>query len=147
MAPVSVETVLAPVDGSDEASTAIEYAVAVADRYDATVHALYILDESVVRDIERGEMDETAAAVDSQAALDEYRECATAADVPFVDSTVAGFSTRRKMTHPGSVVLDIAEDVGADFIVVPREPVAPEDTLTKAAEYVIAYATPPVLSV
>ena len=39
-APVEVETVLAPVDGSDASVTALEYASAIADRYDAAVHAV-----------------------------------------------------------------------------------------------------------
>ncbi|HET7324453.1 MAG TPA: universal stress protein, partial [Halococcus sp.] len=40
---VAVETVLTPVDGSEQSLRAIEYAVAIAERYDARVHALYVL--------------------------------------------------------------------------------------------------------
>jgi len=47
--PFTVDTVLAPVDGSDESATAVEYAIAVADRYDAAVHALFVLGRGVVR--------------------------------------------------------------------------------------------------
>ena len=47
------------------------------------------------------------------------------------------------------MVLDAAEDVAVDFIVIPREPVSgdPDEPLGRAAEYVLQYATQPVLSV
>ena len=35
---MEADLVLAPVDGSDNAAAAFEYAVAVAERYDAEVH-------------------------------------------------------------------------------------------------------------
>lgn len=40
----SYEDVLIPTDGSDAASAAIEHGLAVAERYDATVHALSVVD-------------------------------------------------------------------------------------------------------
>jgi hypothetical protein len=55
----------------------------------------------------------------------------------------------RKLTHPGSVILDAADQIGADFLVIPRESAREEsaDVLEKAAEYVLLYASQPVLSV
>jgi hypothetical protein len=58
-----------------------------------------------------------------------------------------GFSTTQLSRHPGSVVLDTTEELGADFVVVPREPVSGDDVLAKTAEYVLLYASQPVLSV
>jgi hypothetical protein len=54
-----------------------------------------------------------------------------------------------KTRHPGSVILDTAEELDADFVVVPREPVSgdPGEVLEKAAEYVLLYASQPTLSV
>ncbi|MEF8774789.1 MAG: universal stress protein, partial [Halobacteriales archaeon] len=43
-----IETVLAPTDCSSASATAVEYAVAVADRYGAALHLLQVLDERVV---------------------------------------------------------------------------------------------------
>lgn len=40
------ENVLIPTDGSDAASAAIEHGLAIADRYDGTVHALSVVDVS-----------------------------------------------------------------------------------------------------
>jgi hypothetical protein len=47
------------------------------------------------------------------------------------------------------VVLDCAEEVGADFLVVPRETPSEDVRMTigKAALYVLQYADQPVLSV
>jgi len=144
----AVECVLAPVDGSDASAAAVEYAVAVADAYDAGVHAVYVLDEGVSRAIESGEIEEAAVAGEIGGFLDDVRDRAGAAGAPVACSTAYGFSTRLKSRHPGSVVLDTAAEVDADFIVVPREP-APDDdgVLVKAAEYVLLYASQPVLSV
>ncbi|SIR64957.1 universal stress protein [Natronorubrum thiooxidans] len=148
--PFTVETVLAPVDGSEESATAVEYAVAVADRYDASVHALFVLGRGVVRGMNAGTVDEEAIAADTQGFFDEIQAVAETADVPLVTAVDDGFSQTRKTRHPGNVVLDTADSIDADFIVLPREPVtdaASAEVLEKAAEYVLAYASQPVLSV
>lgn len=146
---LTVERVLVPVDGSDESLTAVEYAVAVAKRYDAQVHAVYVLGEEVVRAIEEDVVDQSEVAEDTEAFTDTVRNLAHAEGVEVSTSIAYGFSTKRKTTHPGSVILDTAEDIDADFIVIPREPLTgePGEVLEKAAEYVLLYASQPVLSV
>lgn len=147
--PLTVDTVLAPVDGSDESATAVEYAVAVAERYDATVHALFILGRGVVYGLDAGTIDEADVAENTQGFFDGVSTVAADADVPLVTSVDDGFSRTRKTRHPGNVVLDTADAVDADFIVLPREPVAgtEAEVLEQAAEYVLSYASQPVLSV
>ena len=146
---LDINLVLVPVDGSEESTTAVEYAAALAQKYDASVHTVYILGEDVVRAIETGAVDEAEVAAESEAFADTAREVADAHGVTLSTSTAYGFSTQVKTRHPGSVVLDTAEDLAADFVVVPREPVSgdPGEVLEKAAEYVLLYASPPVLSV
>ncbi|CQR49008.1 MULTISPECIES: universal stress protein [Haloferax] len=147
--PLSIDLVLVPVDQSEEATRAAEYAAAVAAEYDAAVHAVHVLGEDVVRAIEQGVVDEDAVAEDSKAVTDTVSSLAETADVPVTTSVAYGFSRTSKLRHPGSVVLDTAEELDADFIVVPREPVSgdPGEVLAKAAEYVLLYASQPVLSV
>jgi nucleotide-binding universal stress UspA family protein len=149
MAELEVDLVVVPIDGSEESQTAVEYAVAIADKYGAAVHALYVLGETTVRAIERGAIDEDDVAADTEAFSDVVAGIAADTDVDLTNSVTAGFSTDIKTLHPGSVVLDTAEDLDADFIVVPREPAtdAKSDVLEKAAEYVLLYASQPVLSV
>jgi nucleotide-binding universal stress UspA family protein len=146
---LDIDLVLVPVDGSDEAREAIEYAVAIAAEYGAAVHVVYVLGEQVARAIETASVDVDEVAADSEAVADEARAFAADRGVDLTNSIAYGFSTRSKLRHPGSVVLDTAEDVEADFLVVPREPVSgdPGEVLEKAAEYVLLYASQPVLSV
>ena len=146
---VSFGTVLVPVDGSEESTAAVEYAVAVAAEYDADVHAVFVLGEEVVRAIEDDAVDENEVAADTEAFSDTAADVAASRGVELTMSTAYGFSTNLKTRHPGSVVLDTADEVDADFIVVPREPVSgdPSEVLEKAAEYVLLYASQPVLSV
>lgn len=147
--PFRVETVLAPVDGSEDAATAVEYAAAIADRYDATLHVLFVLGREVVHGMDSGVVPETEVADNTQGFLDEIAGVTDAYDVPFSTSVAHGFSPSIKTRHPGSVVLDAADSIDADFIVLPRESVtdAPTEVLEKAAEYVLSYASQPVLSV
>jgi len=149
MAELEVDLVIVPVDGSDESQQAVETAVAVADRYDAAVHAVYVLGEPTVRGIETGAVAETDVADDTEAFGEVIREIAAAEGVDLSTSVVQGFSTEIKTLHPGSIVLDTAEELAADFIVIPREPAADadNDVLEKAAGYVLQYASQPVLSV
>ena len=146
--PLTVDTVLVPVDGTDASATAAEHATTVADRYDADAHALYVLGETVTRAIETGDVAESEVVEETNTFLGETEDLAP--DAVAVDSSIAyGFSTSRKLQHPGSVILDAAEDVDADFLVIPRESVTgePREALGKAAEYVLRYADQPVLSV
>lgn len=143
-----VETILVPVDGSEESITAVEYATAIAEKYDASLHVLYVLGEEIVRGIETDTIDREAVADEAAAFVDVTEEIANDAGVPVTSSTAYGFSTTQKTRHPGSAILDCAEDVDADFIVVPREPSPdePGEILERAAEYVLLYASQPVLS-
>ena len=149
--PATVDLVLAPVDASEEAERAVEYAVAVADRYEADLHLLHVLDERVARGIETGDVDATAVAEEHRAFTDAIRDHLPSAEGVgrFTQSACAGFSPHRLTQSPGSVILDVAEDVDAGFIVLPRESPTegPDETLGKAALYVLEYASQPVLSV
>ena len=145
----SIETVLVPVDGSETSVTAVEYAIAIAEKYDAGVHVLYVLDEGVVRGIESGTIDEGVVAGETGAFVETAEELAADSGVEVATSTAYGFSVTQKTRHPGSVILDCADDVDADFVVVPREPASkePDEILDRAAEHVLLYASQPVLSV
>jgi nucleotide-binding universal stress UspA family protein len=147
--PLDVELVLVPVDGSEESALAVEYAVSIAAAYGASVHAVYLLGEEIVRAIEDGTIDEASVVGDHEAFMNSVADYATERGVHISHSTAFGFSTRVKTRHPGSAILDTAEELEADFIVVPREPVSgdPGEVLEKAAEYVLLYASQPVLSV
>jgi nucleotide-binding universal stress UspA family protein len=147
--PFSPSLVLVPVDESEESLSAVEYAAAIAAEYDARIHALYVVGEDLAHAIDTGAVDHETLAADTEAFLQGIADTVAAAGVSLSTSMTHGFSTARLSRHPGSVVLDTAEEIGADFVVVPREPISddPEEMLAKAAEYVLLYARQPVLSV
>ncbi|MFB6224030.1 MAG: universal stress protein [Haloarcula sp.] len=144
---MDIDLVLAPVDGSDQSERAAEYAISVAERYDADLHLLFVLDERLSRNIDSGDVSAAAIAEEHQAFSDEIHDrYLEAHDGEFDTSAAMAFSETRLMQTPGSVVLDVAEDIDADCIVIPREDDA-EDAVGRAAFYVIEYASQPVLSV
>jgi nucleotide-binding universal stress UspA family protein len=149
MTAVEVDRILTPLDGSQSSLDAAEYAVAVADRYGASVHALYVLDEAVAKRLAAGDVASDAVASEAVAFMDAVEERAADREVALDHSTALGFAPSRLTHHPGSVILDTAEQISADFLVVPREPVSgdPDAVLGKAAQYVLAHASQPVLSV
>jgi nucleotide-binding universal stress UspA family protein len=56
------DTILVPTDGSEATVDVLEHALDLADRHDATVHAMYVIDESnyyVLDDDRRAEAEET----------------------------------------------------------------------------------------
>jgi len=143
-----VDLVLVPVDGEAGSMTAVEHAAAVAGRYDATVHAVYVYGPERARELDDGDADPEAMAERAQSVLAGVREVCEDGDVALSCSTALGFSTARLSHHPGSVILDCAAEVDADVLVIPREHGSePPGVLAKAAEYVLAYASQPVLSV
>lgn len=147
---VSIDLVLAPVDSSDESEVAAEYALAVARQYDADVHLLHILDERLLDRLEEGAIEAATVAEQQRSFTGRIRERARDADGTAVrHSSALGFSSQTLSQTPGSVILDAADELDADFLVVPRVTPSsdPDEALGKAALYVLEYASQPVLSV
>ncbi len=147
--PLDIDRVLAPIDRSEASTDAVASAAAIAAEYDATLYIVHVLDEDVVRAIDNGDVDDDRVAADGEAIVETARGIAADNDVSVSTSVAYGFSTSMKLRHPGSTVLDTADEVAADFLVVPRDPADAPDAgvLAKAAEYVLLYASQPVLSV
>mgnify|MGYP002762593073 FL=1 len=145
---MDIDLVLVSVDGSDRAERAAEYAIGIAERYDADLHLLFVLDERLRRDLDRGTVDPESIAEDNREFTERVRDRSheLGHDVRIHTSTAAAFSEQRLTQMPGSVVLDVAESIEADFIVVPREDKS-ENPVGRAAQYVLEYASQPVLSV
>jgi len=139
--PLDIDRVLAPIDRSEASTDAVASAAAIAAEYDATLYIVHVLDEDVVRAIDNGDVDDDRVAADGEAIVETARGIAADNDVPVSTSVAYGFSTSMKLRHP--------DEVAADFLVVPRDPADAPDAgvLAKAAEYVLLYASQPVLSV
>lgn len=144
---LEIDLVLAPVDNSETSMEAAEYAAAVAEQYDADLHLLYILDERVIQGLDADNLSPDTVAAEQRSFAGNIRR--TLPDgVGLSQSSVVGFSPDRLAQTPGSVILDAADELAVDFLVVPRDQSRqPDAALGKAALHVLEYASQPVLSV
>lgn len=105
------ERILVPTDGSEATKRAIDNAVDIASRYDATVHALYVVDTTVYASIETGaDLVVESLEQEGQKAVGAVVDRARAAGVETESAVVTG-STHR-------AILDYAGEQGIDLIVM-----------------------------
>lgn len=141
------ETILVPTDGSPHADAAIEQALDLAERYGATLHALYVVD------VNYPYADFGTAAVNWEAvteakenqgeqATGEVRERGEAAGVP-VETEV------RQSTSIHRAILDYADDHDVDLIVMGTHGRRGLDRylLGSVTEKIVRVADVPVLTV
>ena len=104
----SYEDVLIPTDGSDAASAAIDHGLTIAERYDATVHALSVVDVSSLA----GSYDVTpiieAWKDDCERAVTEVAEAAESRDIDV--------STEVKQSTPYRAIKTYVENKGIDLV-------------------------------
>mgnify|MGYP006305019255 CR=1 FL=1 len=114
------DTILIPTDGSDTAGIAVEHAVDIAAKYDATVHALYVVDPDWltyslgaeqldrIRQGNFGEMDELEA--DAAEATGVVADAARDRDVDVVEAVRGG--------TPHKIITSYADTEGIELIVI-----------------------------
>lgn len=114
------EHILVPTDGSDTARTAVEHAIDLASKYDATVHALYVVDvdatsyslgsEQVDR-IRQGNLDEMSEVTDAADAATGYvAEVGADYGVDVVEHVTAG--------EPARAIRNFVADNDIDLVVM-----------------------------
>ncbi|WIV66911.1 universal stress protein [Natrialbaceae archaeon AArc-T1-2] len=103
-------SVLLPTDGSEPATVAVEWGIALAETYDATGHAIYSADTS--RLLTGDGVDELFAALEQRGedALATVRERATEAGVSVRGTLASG--------PPARVILEYVDDNDIDFVVM-----------------------------
>jgi nucleotide-binding universal stress UspA family protein len=141
------DTVVIATDGSATAERAVTAALDLAGRFDATVHALYVVDageiagspETVRQDFEQ------ALATAGGKALTFVRETADAADPEEEDAVV----TAVREGDPAKEICQYAEDIDADVIATGTRGRHGEHgyLLGSVAEGVVRHAEVPVLTV
>jgi len=105
------EAILVPTDGSEGSERATENAIEIATRFDATLHALYV--------VETGDVSHDEPAADiyeevqarGKAALDDVAERAEAADVGTVETVLAE-------GEPYRAILDYVDERDVDLVVM-----------------------------
>jgi len=134
------ETVVIATDGSESAERAVHTALDLADRFDAAVHALYVVDEDEIRSTPDSVREDAHEAM--QTAGDEA--------LSFVESEAeADVETAVREGKPAAEVVEYADEVGADVIAVGTRGRHGDHAflLGSVAESVVRRAPMPVLTV
>jgi nucleotide-binding universal stress UspA family protein len=136
------ERILVPTDGSPESEAAVAHAVELAARYDATLHALSVVDVSHFSGLD----------VDTSVIVDGFEEEAQAAvDRVAEAATEAGVTVETAMVHgaAGEGILEYAANHDVDLVVVgTRGRHGLEGLLLgSVADRVLRHADVPVLTV
>ena len=135
------ETILVATDGSERARRAAEYAVDLASRYDATVHAVFVVDTHLLDEpaLSTAELSTEIIEDAGRGFLVEVEGLATERSVPFERRSVHGV--------PKYEILDYADEVGADVIVMGTVGHTPGHRTGSVADHVFEHADRPVLTV
>jgi nucleotide-binding universal stress UspA family protein len=134
------ETVVIATDGSDSAKRGVRTALDLADRFDATVHALYVVDAGEIRGT-------------PEAVREEIREAMRTAGneaLSFVrDEGGGSVQTAVREGKPATEIVEYAENVDADVIALGTRGRHGEHAflLGSVAESVVRRAPVPVLTV
>ena len=102
-----IDTVVIATDGSESVRRAVAVALDLADRFDAAVHALYVVDAGEVESSPEGVRDEVRAALESQG--EEAIETVTGT----ADRTV---TTAVREGRPPAEIGQYAREVDADVV-------------------------------
>lgn len=135
------DTVLVPVDGSDSANRAAEHGLEIAERFDAALHVLFVVDtrmygepslsstEIVVDEVE----DHGHSLVDEIADLADNR----------------GIETATRVCHgvPAAEIVEYGNEVDADVVVMGYQGRTHRHKIGSVVERVVRDGTRPVLSV
>jgi nucleotide-binding universal stress UspA family protein len=139
------ETVVIATDGSESAARAVRLALDFADRFDATVHALYVVDA--------GEIDHSPA--DVRETLEDALEAAGGEALSFVEECAASerpdsdVVTAVREGEPADEIIEYAEDNDADVVATGTRGRHGDHAflLGSVAEAIVRHCPVPVLTV
>jgi len=138
------DSVLFPTDGSETATAAADHAIDMANRHDANLHVLYVIDHERVSQM--------APELGSDHVKDTLRtegEKATSEIADMANSAGVDTTTSLREGSAGDTITNYAEDVGADAIVMGTNGRTGMDRLLmgSVAERVIQSTELPVMTV
>ncbi|MFB6101517.1 MAG: universal stress protein [Haloplanus sp.] len=134
------DTIVIATDGSESVRRAVHVALDLADRFDAAVHALYVIDEGEVEASPEQVREEMRAALDESAET-ALEEVATAADRPVTTAVREG--------RPATEIREYATDHDADMVAMGTRGRHGENRflIGSVAERVVRTCPVPVLTV
>jgi nucleotide-binding universal stress UspA family protein len=139
------DTVVVATDGSESVSRAADCALDLAARFDAAVHALYVLDETQVESLPEDVHDEVRDALDEQST--EALEAVATTNRERPDPV--DLETTVRVGRPTERIISYAEEVDADVVAVGTRGRHGEHSflLGSVAERVVRTCPVPVLTV
>jgi nucleotide-binding universal stress UspA family protein len=139
------ETVVVATDGSESVSRAVDCTLDLARRFDATVHALHVVDESRVQPLPEGIQDDARSALDEQG-LDAVDQIAAANES--LEEPVE-LETAVRVGRPAKQIIDHVRDIDADGVAMGTRGRSGEHSflLGSVAERVVRTCPVPVLTV
>jgi len=138
------DRILVPTDGSKGTTRSLEHAAAIARDNDATVHALYVVDQRLYRAASRDTKDEVIAS------LEEEGEYALDDAVTRLEENGVDVVTARREGIPYKSILSYADEEDLDLLVMGTHGRTGRDrmaTLGSVTERVVKNADIPVLVV
>lgn len=102
------EELLVPTDGSPAAEAAVDHALVVADRFDASIRALYVVDTNVYATMDTG-MEGVIDVLerDGREAVEYVREAAEKAEIPVEEEIARGQVHRAIRDHANEADVDL----------------------------------------
>jgi nucleotide-binding universal stress UspA family protein len=139
------DTIVVATDGSDSVRRAVDVAVDVAARFDAEVHAVYVVDSGEVESTPDEVRDDLRDALDDhgESALEQVSDAAATRD-PRLNVTAEVREGR-----PAAEISDYAQDIGADIVAMGTRGRHGENRflIGSVAERVVRTCPVPVLTV
>lgn len=139
------ETVVVATDGSKSVSRAIECALDLAVKFDATVHALYVIDEGRVESLPERLHSDIRSALDEQGAeaIEAIAETNRELDTP------VELETAIRIGRPTQQIVGYVRDIDADAVAMGTRGRSGEHSflLGSVAERVVRTCPAPVLTV
>lgn len=139
------ETVVVATDGSESVGRAVDCALDLASKFDATVHALYVINEGQVESLPERLHSDVRQALDEQgqAALDSVIEANEDRDEP-VD-----LETAVRVGRPAKQIVGYVRDIDADAVAMGTRGRSGQHSflLGSVAERVVRTSPEPVLTV
>lgn len=138
------DTILIPTDGSEGAGRGVDHGLNIADKYDATVHVLYVVDTRIY-----GESADVSTEAQELEAVRDIGKEALHAVVEQADEL--GLETVTTMVRgvPYEAIVDYAETHGADLVVmgIHGRSAVKQPNIGSVTDRVIRTTTIPVLPV
>jgi nucleotide-binding universal stress UspA family protein len=139
------ETVVVATDGSESVGRAVDCALDLAAKFDATVHALYVINESQVESLPERLHSDVRQALDEQgqAALDSVIEANEDRETP------VGLETAVRVGRPAKQIVGYVRDIEADAVAMGTRGRSGKHSFLvgSVAERVVRTSPKPVLTV